>query len=542
MTNDIPIISFFISLLNTSFENVIVILVVFLVMIWMFLKDLFSYKGNNHQDFKSILVSTGVLGTFIGIFIGLWGFNSGNVSDSVPVLLDGLKTAFITSIAGMFLAILLSIIQKSKNKNNSEDEITALNNISKQLEKLDFIDEKLMSLSDVKKNTEILPLINTKLDSIDTNIKSLSSDISGVKDELKINQKSLFEFLKEKLSEIDNSLKEAVQTLSKGATKEIINALQDVIKDFNSNLTEQFGDNFKKLNESVLNMIEWQDTYKNSVKEFEEQLKTTTENTNESNKNITKLIKEFTETNLKNLQDFISENNQALLENIEKINIKTDNNTNSLIEKVKDFSNEINNNLKESVEQNHQSNKETNDATTKNVENLIKVVSNFSNETNNALKESVKQNKNDNNKIKESLKSLFEETKSAVLTTENNAEVISEMTCNYSKIADISDKLETVINTNQNQIQNLEKNLKAFAEISNNSKGITNELKNFSNEVQDSLSTQSHALSKLTKDIQEQLPASLRELEISLTSLSQDFANNYEEFLNRFGEIKKNNN
>jgi translation initiation factor 2 alpha subunit (eIF-2alpha) len=47
------------------------------------------------------------------------------------------------------------------------------------------------------------------------------------------------------------------------ATEEIIKALQDVIKDFNNNLTEQFGDNFKQLNEAVLKMIEWQSTYKN---------------------------------------------------------------------------------------------------------------------------------------------------------------------------------------------------------------------------------------------------------------------------------------
>jgi hypothetical protein len=36
-----------------------------------------------------------------------------------------------------------------------------------------------------------------------------------------------------------------------------------------NNLTEQFGDNFKQLNEAVLKMIEWQNTYKNSVQEFE---------------------------------------------------------------------------------------------------------------------------------------------------------------------------------------------------------------------------------------------------------------------------------
>jgi Mg2+/citrate symporter len=36
-----------------------------------------------------------------------------------------------------------------------------------------------------------------------------------------------------------------------------------------------------QLNEAVLKMIEWQNTYKNSVQEFEKQLKITAENTNE---------------------------------------------------------------------------------------------------------------------------------------------------------------------------------------------------------------------------------------------------------------------
>ena len=483
---------------NLSTESVVTILII-PFMLWLVWKDISSYKSDNHRDFKSILVSTGVLGTFIGIFIGLYGFDSSNVSDSVPRLLDGLKIAFVTSIAGMAFAILLSIIQKNKSVGGAKDEITALNNISKQLEKLNFIDDKLTSLDDVKKNTEILPLINTKLDSIDTNIKSLSSDISSVKDELKINQKDLFGFLKGKLSEIDNSLKEAVQTLSKGATEEIIKALQDVIKDFNNNLTEQFGDNFKQLNESVLNMIEWQNTYKDSVQEFEKQLKITAENTNESHQKTTELIEEFAKTNLETLQEFTKKNNQALLENIEKINTSTTQNTDTLITKVSDFSDEINNSLKENVKQNEQANE----------------------------------------KIKESLTQLFKQTKNAISTTEDNAKTISKITYNYAKIADISDKLEVVISTNQNQIQNLEKSLKVFAEISGEAKGITKELKTFSDEVQGSLSNQSQALTKLTEEIKNQLPDSLDTLNKSLTSLTTQFSTDYESFLEQVSKLMK---
>jgi methyl-accepting chemotaxis protein len=402
----------------------------------------------------------------------------------------------------MFLAILLSIIQKSKGGGNAEDEITALNNISKQLEKLNSIDDKLIFLDDIKRNTGILPLINTKLDSIDTNIKFLSADISSVKDELKTNQKDLFEFLKEKLSEIDVSLKEAVQTLSKGATEEIIKALQNVIKDFNTNLTEQFGDNFKQLNEAVLKMIEWQNTYKDSVQEFEKQLKITAENTNKSHQNTTALVKEFTKTNLKNLQNFVNESNQVLLENINKINTTTTQNTDALITKVREFSNEIGNFLKESVKQNQLANKKT----------------------------------------KESLVQLFAQTKNAVSTTENNAKIISGMTDNYAKIANVSDKLEIVLSTNQNQIQNLESYLKTFAEISGKAKGITEELKTFSDKIQGSLTNQSEALTKLTEEIERQLPNSLGTLNKSLTSLTTQFSSDYESFLEQVSKLMKVNN
>lgn len=44
----------------------------------------------------------GILGTFIGIIIGLLNFNTESIDTSIPVLLGGLKTAFITSIVGMF--------------------------------------------------------------------------------------------------------------------------------------------------------------------------------------------------------------------------------------------------------------------------------------------------------------------------------------------------------------------------------------------------------------------------------------------------------
>ena len=379
---------------NTSITSFGIIAVFIVVMAYLSFWELISRKGKQ-KDFRSTIVSIGVLGTFVGIFIGLWNFDSNNISGSVPKLLDGLKTAFITSIVGMLCAVLLSIVQKFKGSAEAEDEITALNSI----------DKKLSQLEAVVKNSENSFLTNRILYSIDDNIKNLSSDISGVKSELNKNQERLFDFLKEKLATIDSNLKEAVQTLSRGATEEIIKALENVIQDFNNNLTDQFGDNFKLLNESVLKMIEWQESYKSSIQEFEKQLR-----------------------------------------------------------------------------------------------------------------------------------AIFELTEQAVSITQSNAEQITNITQQYEAIAQTSKKLEEIISTNQNQIQSMESHLKAVATIGDNAKNTTENLQQFSATIQKSLSHQSDALDKFTSELKEHLPQSLDTLNKSLTSLTHQFANDYEQFL---GQVRK---
>ena len=72
------------------------------------------------KDLKSQIVSVGVLGTFVGIFIGLQAFNPEDIVHSVNDILLGLKTAFFTSIVGMTVATTLSIIQKFKVKKKDE--------------------------------------------------------------------------------------------------------------------------------------------------------------------------------------------------------------------------------------------------------------------------------------------------------------------------------------------------------------------------------------------------------------------------------------
>lgn len=60
------------------------------------------------EYFPTLVSTLGVLGTFWGITKGLMAFDAADLDKSIPNLLDGLKTAFFTSLAGMLGSMVLS--------------------------------------------------------------------------------------------------------------------------------------------------------------------------------------------------------------------------------------------------------------------------------------------------------------------------------------------------------------------------------------------------------------------------------------------------
>lgn len=222
-------------------ETLIINIIFTLFMLALACWDYLSYGKQKHRDFKSIIMSTGVLGTFVGIFVGLQDFDVGNVENSIPSLLAGLKTAFYTSILGMALAILLSILQKSKAVKSDFENM--LDYFSLQVGKLDKL-ELLEKLQEIVIQNQ-------------SNIESQNT--------YRQQQANNFKILEEYFNKTNLALKEAMHHLAQGASKELIAALEGVIKDFNQRITDQFGDNFKELNNAVSQMILWQDHYKDSI-------------------------------------------------------------------------------------------------------------------------------------------------------------------------------------------------------------------------------------------------------------------------------------
>lgn len=57
-----------------------------------------------------------------------------------------------------------------------------------------------------------------------------------------------------------------------------------MIVEFNNNLTEQFGDNFKELNQAVFNLVQWQENYKTQIAQMIEQYEIGTQSIQDTSK------------------------------------------------------------------------------------------------------------------------------------------------------------------------------------------------------------------------------------------------------------------
>ena len=72
-----------------------------------------------------VMTGLGILGTFIGLSIGLQNFNTGSaaeITNSIAPLMDGIKIAFHTSIYGMVFSLIFNFVYKK----NLEDAYNAV--------------------------------------------------------------------------------------------------------------------------------------------------------------------------------------------------------------------------------------------------------------------------------------------------------------------------------------------------------------------------------------------------------------------------------
>ena len=184
---------------------------------------------------------------------------------------------------------------------------------------------------------------------------------------------------KNQSKELITAFKEFATYMAEENSKAFIEALNKTIKDFNNNLIESFGSNFKQLNEAVIKLVDWQEHYKETIESttenqrmifdsftgIEKELQTFSSETKNINSIVTELstiTKESMEQNIKlneTLSVFSELNSHAkeLIPNLVEINNNIDNDiktfnsySNELIDNLNNFANNLQNNFSQYID------------------------------------------------------------------------------------------------------------------------------------------------------------------------------------------------
>ena len=278
----------------------------------------------------SILTIFGVFGTFLGISIGLFGFKTANIEGSIPDLLNGLKLAFLTSLVGILSAIVLKayafyqaikspdsdvqtldvqtlgeinllaqmITLNTAIREEGKETRTALDGIKEGLTGIHTSltggqNETIVQLRDltttvsdkhdhltstvVEKHDNLIDLqreegkqTREKLTNLQTALTEGQSALSTQLENLATTFSTKHDLL---IDEFQTFSKNVAESVAKLATDELIEALKTVIEDFNAKITEQFGENFKQLNEAVGKTVTWQEQYRQQMEELADEFR-----------------------------------------------------------------------------------------------------------------------------------------------------------------------------------------------------------------------------------------------------------------------------
>jgi hypothetical protein len=197
---------------------------------------LFAYNEWTVHDAPSIFTTSGIFFTFVGIAEGLIGFDAQNVGASLPALLSGLQTAFVASVVGVGIALTIKLryilfgLRKKASQTSTEGAT-----VDDLLNQMVAVQQSLVGADDSTLLSQI------KLTRQDTN---------------------------DRLDSLRKSQSDFMATMAENNSKALIQALQEVIRDFNTKISDQFGENFKHLNDAVGQLLVWQESYRLQLSEM----------------------------------------------------------------------------------------------------------------------------------------------------------------------------------------------------------------------------------------------------------------------------------
>lgn len=299
-----------------------IIVVAFIVCLILVLKFKNSEKMEANRriiEYFPTLVSTlGVLGTFWGITKGLMAFDTSNLDQSIPGLLDGLKTAFFTSLAGMIGSIFLSAFI-SKKQDERDGGISDINQAAGEITK------SVKAMSDA--NTETIRSIQQQLTEQEADRKAFYRTVGEVMSKISDTQKSITSAI-DSLVVLQRSQENSLADIKEATTQQSV-AINSVAK--YSQEVSEYTHHLGEILDVISGMSGTEDEINEKVGKLKEiihgEVIEIEDNMAKTNKLLESKFDEFTELLKKS-------NTEALVEVMKKVTEEFQKQMNSLINKL----------------------------------------------------------------------------------------------------------------------------------------------------------------------------------------------------------------
>lgn len=252
---------------------------VFAIVVIVGLLSRFVYLDRLYQkanpNYPSLLITIGIGFTFFGVALGLMDFNTEDPTESLSTLVNGIKTAFWGSFAGVAASIVIKSHALICLKENSADlegdkQIQQFYREHQMVAQQSHFLEKIYKDNQNNHQNLVKTLENFGVNLEKNNktnmqemLQSINSSLSGIEQI----QRSTQGYIAGEIAELRNEFVSFAQKQSEQTTEIFIKALEEAIQRFNENLTDSLGENFKQLNQSVHRLVDWQDQYASQVEQ-----------------------------------------------------------------------------------------------------------------------------------------------------------------------------------------------------------------------------------------------------------------------------------
>ena len=196
-----------------------------------------------------VMTGLGILGTFVGLSLGLQSFNTGTTAEitgSIEPLMNGIKVAFHTSIYGMVFSLVFNYVYKRR----LDDAENALNYFIRNFKKYVLPDTDKLG-------------VNRMMELQSQQTKAITELTNALTHEL---PEGLKTYLEPQFDHLDST----IDSFSRMATRNQMDQLERVVENFITEMNKTLGNSFSDLSKVVSQTMYVQEANERQLKEMYE--------------------------------------------------------------------------------------------------------------------------------------------------------------------------------------------------------------------------------------------------------------------------------